>query len=166
MTSTLLYESVPAEGRPPSPPWMFEATVEMQELYEDWRVLAGDRPLPALADLDLPALAGRFAGLILAKAAPGQDPHAYLFHPLFDAAAIVCGTSRGLDPALFQHIPVTGCRVAAIKRAPLADRISQLSSDGMAIDCDIVYLPLAPDGGQVDAILILAVEMLPADFVF
>ena len=162
--NTTAYEKSAGQFGPLSPPWMLDAAVEVQEVCRCWFGHRGGKAMPSLADLDLADMAERFPGLLLARIVNEGNASRFLFYPARMAAAIGSDTARGLDPDLFRHIPLAGCRTAALKRAPLADRVSLLSSDGLAVDSEVIYLPLAPDGGQVDCVLILTVETLPDDF--
>lgn len=154
--------------RPVLPAWLAGTTGDLQYLYAYWLACRGSRPMPQFADLDLIELAAGFHGLLLARAAPEASPIGFLFHPLAHLAVEGGESAAGLDPSLFKHIPLDGCNLATIRRAPVVDRVSQLSADGMLVDCEVIYLPLGTDGGRdgalVAAILILAVETLPSDF--
>ncbi|WP_374310651.1 hypothetical protein [Dongia sp.] len=153
-----------ATPQPTPPAWLADQTPQQQQLYASWQASSGTKPLPTLADLDLAELAGGFDGILLARAMPESSLHPYLFHPLAHHVTAGEKGAPGLEPTLFQHIPLAGCNVARTKRGPVADRVSHISADGMLVDYDVLYLPLAPDGGEVDALLILAVEMMPTDY--
>jgi hypothetical protein len=150
--------------QPAPPAWVADQTPELQQLYAYWLGSCGAKPLPAQTDLDLVELATGFDGILLARAMPESSLHPYLFHPLAHHVTAGEKGAPGLEPTLFQHIPLGGCNVAKTKRGPVADRVSHISADGMLVDYDVLYLPLAPDGGEVDALLILAVEMMPTDY--
>ncbi len=161
--STLTYEPTDLPTPEPLPPWMFDAEVEVQELFVAWQSAQQGRAVPALADLDLDDLRARFRGLIFARPTPEGGANGYLFHPLEPVETGMLGTERGLAPELFHHIPLAGCRTALNKRAPFVDRLGALSTNGMLLDYEIAFLPLSSDGVAIDWIMILAVEIEAAD---
>jgi hypothetical protein len=145
--------------------WASAINADLQQLHAHWLACSAGKPMPGLADFDLGELVIGYPGILLARAMPESSAHDFLFHPLAQFVTAGEKGAPGLEPTLFQHIPLEGCHLALNRRTPVADRVSELSSNGMPVDYDVIYLPLAADGGRVEAILILAVETLPGDCV-
>jgi hypothetical protein len=148
--------------KPMAPTWL-DAAPEIQGLCEVWDQFRAGRTMPRRADIDLVGLAEAFSGVLLAELLPdGEQAANYRYLPI---DALDDRGHAGLDPALFQHIPVRGCHAASATGAPYLERHSLLSGDGVLLDYDIVFLPLAAAGGSegfvVEALLILALELPP-----
>lgn len=162
---TTSYANVAAR-RLATPIWL-EASAEIQAFCQAWDLSRAGRAMPRRVDINLAELAAAFAGALLAEPVPGgEQPARYRYLPIdLLIASRHDGGQAGLDPALFQHIPVRGCEVAAATGEPHLERHSLLSGDGLLLDYDIVFLPLAAAGGSeadvVEALLIFAVELPP-----
>ena len=157
--------------QPAAPIWL-EAAAEIQAFCQDWDLSRAGRAMPRRADINLADLAAAYAGVLLAEPVPeGEQPASFRYLPIDHPTDSPTdsghdGGQAGLDPALFQHIPVRGCHAAAATGGPHLERHSLLSGDGLLLDYDIVFLPLAAEGGSetdvVAALLIFAVELPPA----
>ncbi|WP_374380123.1 hypothetical protein [Dongia sp.] len=167
--STISYEPGDLAAPAALPGWIYEADPDVQALYVAWQAAGGSKAMPSLADFDGGALSEAFPRLLLARLAQTGEAEAFRFHPFHAALAAEDGSGNegsgdGLDPALFQHIPLAGCRTVVAKRPPYVDRFGGLSADGLLHDHEIAFLPLSADGSQIDGILILAVELEPGDW--
>lgn len=162
----------PERAALPQPGWLAEAAADVQHLYVYWAARRAGRLLPRRHDIDFTDLAEAFPGMLLAEKLPPKAPGAataYIYRPVdlggqdLDPHHARGFGWAGLDPALFQHIPADGCDRAAKTRTPLTEHVGFISGDGVVIDYEVVFLPLAgATADTVDGILILAVEV-PSD---
>ncbi|MBK8160018.1 MAG: hypothetical protein IPK59_15035 [Rhodospirillaceae bacterium] len=148
---------------PPVAAIWLEAAAEIQEFCAHWDRSRAGRPMPRRGDIDFAEIAGAFAGVLLAERLPGSEgPATYRYLPI---DTLEDKEHAGIDPALFQHIPISGCHTATETGAPHLEQHSLLSGDGVLLDYDIIFLPLAAAGGSdadvVEGLLVFAVELLP-----
>jgi hypothetical protein len=154
---------------PAQPAWLAGSQPAVQDLYLYWADCSAGYALPRRGDIDFATLAEALPGVLLAELNPARraaDDSTYLYRSIAELGdlAIPLQPGEGFDPSLFQHIRVSGCLAAAFQQGPVSDRLGLVTGDGVPLDYEVVFLPLAPDapsasGQAVDSILILAVEL-------
>lgn len=164
------------QHQPAQPIWLAGSAPAVQDLYLYWADCCAGYALPRRGDIDFAVLAEALPGVLLAEPNPlrasfGSDQadfgeSAYLYRSITELgdSAAPLQPGDGFDPSLFQHIRPSGCLAAAFQQAPVSDRVGLVTGDGVPLDYEVIFLPLAADEataerGTVDSILILAVEL-------
>jgi hypothetical protein len=156
------------QHQPAQPAWLAGSQPAVQDLYLYWADCSAGYALPRRGDIDFVTLAEALPGVLLAEPNPHRGPadSAYLYRSIAELGeyATPLQPGDGFDPSLFRHIRISGCHAAAFQQEPVSDRIGLVTGDGVPLDYEVIFLPLAPDapaadGQAVESILILAVEL-------
>ncbi len=163
---------MPASRQIADPIWLRTCTPDIQSLYAYWKAKAGNRRMPARADIDPAELVPYLPSIILvdvwpaAKAPAGSQPyrHRYVYRLVGTREVEVRGndpTGKSVATHAFGQDPGRALKNydAVVDRAePLLDRSEELSPDRSFMDLDAVFLPLSDDGVHVNMVLVYTVQ--------
>jgi hypothetical protein len=155
------------------PAWLSTCTSDIQAVYAYWKSKAGDRRMPARADIEPFDLVPYLPSIMLVDVlAEPERPYTATTSPRRRYVYRLVGTLevavRGMDPTgrsvathAFGQDPQLALRNydAVVEQAgPLLDRSEEMSFDQSFADLDAIFLPLSNDGVNVNMVLVYTVQ--------
>jgi hypothetical protein len=148
------------------PVWLEGCPPNIRAVYDYWKSKAGDRRMPARADIDPIDLAPYLASVMLVDVRPGSahTPGAPQHQFVYRLVGTLEVEMRGRDPTgqnvakhAFGRNPELALRIynAVVQQAaPMLDRREENARDRQWCDLDAIFLPLSNDGVSVNMILV------------
>ncbi len=152
------------------PAWLARCAPDLQAVYAYWKSKAGDRRMPARADIDPAELVPYLPSIMLVDVWPplegarGSGRHRYVYRLVGTREVAMRGTDptgQNVETHAFGQDPGLALRNydRVVQRAePLLDQSEELSPDRSMVDLDAIFLPLSDDGIHVNIVLVYTVQ--------